>query len=354
MKTIVCLLFTSLLAFTSVLSQQYKTTLSPKSSYNLKLTDIEADLNITGSSENELIVRVSSLPEMPEKAKGLRPLTKTGVDNTGLGLNIEMIEDIISLSGGKSGENLKYEIDVPDNVSISINNPRYDRLYEIRLSDISNEIEIFISSGNINMANVTGPVIIRTDKGNVDISFSELNQEGPMSIICQNGDIDITVPEKEDATFKLSAGNGDIYTDLDLKETKGDFSSPGLYGYYVNPDNNKSYFKFDYYPFDKLNEIIIPDMGEIEKIEVDKDKGVLRFEKKKGNDKLIDLSKKYEVNPDHYYSAEKFYAKSMTYSHPFYFYDFFFYDFKGALNDGGVEIAVKTENGNIYLRKAKP
>lgn len=354
MKTIVCLLLTSLLALTSALGQQYKTTLSTKSSYTLKLTDIEADLNITRSSGNELIVRVSSLPEMPEKAKGLRPLTKSGVDNTGLGLNIEMIEDIISLSGGKSGENLKYEIDVPDNVSISINNPGYDRLYEIRLSDISKEIEIFISSGNINMANVTGPVIIRTDKGSVDISFSKVSQEGPMSIICQNGDIDIAMPEKEDATFKLSAGNGDIYTDLDLKETKSDFSSPGLYGYYVNPDNSKSSFKFEYYPFDKLNEILIPEIDKIEKIEVDKDKGVLRIEKKHGNDKLLELSKKYEIIPDEYKDAQKLYAKSLAFSHPLYFYDFFFYDFKGDLNNGGVEIAVKTENGNIYLRKAKP
>jgi hypothetical protein len=354
MKTIVCLLLTPLLVLTSALSQQYKTTLSTKSSYTLKLTDIEADLNISKTSGNELIVKALSLPEMPEKAKGLRPLTKSGVDNTGLGLNIEMIENIISLSGGKSGESLKYEINVPDNVSISINNPGYERLYEISLTDISREIEIFISSGNIKMDNITGPVIIRTDRGNVDISFSKVSQEGPMSIICQNGDIDITMPEKEDATFKLSAGNGDIYTDLVLKETKSDYSFPGLYGYYVNPDNNKSNFKFDYYPFDKLNEIFIPEIGKIEKIEVDKDKGVLIFEKKPGDDKLLELSKKYKANPDEFKDAQKLYAKSLIFSHSLYFYDFFFYDFKGDLNNGGVEIAVKTENGNIYLRKAKP
>jgi hypothetical protein len=352
MKTLVCLLLTSLLVLTSALSQQYKTTLSTKSSYTLKLTDIKADLNISKIGGNELIVKASSLPDMPEKAKGLRPLTKSGVDNTGLGLNIEMIEDIISLSGGKSGESLKYEINVPDNVSISINNPGYERLYEIGLSNISSEIEIFVSSGNIKMDNITGPVIIRTDRGNVDISFSKVSQEGPMSIICQNGDIDITMPDKETATFKLSAGNGDIYTDLDLKETKGDFPTPGLFGYYINPDNSKSNFNFDhYYPFDKLNEIYIPEIGQIE---VDKDKGVLIFEKKPGNDELLELAKKYESNSREYKDAQKLYAKSLAFSHPLYYYDFFFYDFKGELNDGGVEIAVKTENGNIYLRKATP
>jgi len=87
---------------------------------------------------------------------------------------------------------------------------------------------------------------------------------------------------------------------------------------------------------------------------VNKDKGFLIIKKKPESDKLPELSKKYEVKPDQYEDAEKFYAKSLAFSHPLYFYDFFFYDFKGDLNDGGVEIAVKTENGNIYLRKEKP
>jgi hypothetical protein len=352
MKTIVCLSFTLILLCSSVNCQQYKTTLSDKRDYTLKLTDIEADLNISKISGNEIIIQVSSLPDMPEKAKGLRPLTKSGVDNTGIGLNMEMIENLISLSGGKTGENLKYDIKIPDNVSIQINNPDYGRLYDIRLTGISKEIEIVVSSGNVRMDNITGPVIIRTDKGNVDIVFSKLSQEGPMSVICRNGDIDMTVSENESATFKLSAGDGDIYTDLDLKEAQDDFHSLGIYGYGINPDNRKYNYNFEYhYPMNKLNEIYLPDIG---KIEVDKDKGVLRFEKKPENDKILENKKKLEGKENLYVDAAKFYAKSLAFSHPLYFYDFFFYDFKGDLNDGGVEIALKTENGNVYLRKGKP
>ncbi len=352
MKTTVCFFFSLILLLSSAFCQQYKTTLSDKRDYTLKLTDIEADLNISTISGNEILIQASSLPDTPDKAKGLRPLTKSGVDNTGIGLNMEIVDNMISISGGKTGENLKYEIKIPGNVNIYINSPGYDRLYDIRLSGISKEIEIVVSSGNIGMDNITGPVIIRTDKGNVDIVFNKVSQEGPMSVICQNGDIDITVPEKEPATFKLSASNGDIYTDLDLKETKDDLHSFGSFGYSLNPDNQNYNFNFDnYFPMNKLNELYIPDIG---KIEVNKDKGVLIFKKKPESDKLLELSKKYEVKPDQYEDAEKFYAKSLAFSHPLYFYDFFFYDFKGDLNDGGVEIAVKTENGNIYLRKAKP
>jgi len=340
------------MVLTTAFSQHYKTTLSDKRDYTLRLTDIEADLNISKIAGNEILIQATSLPETPAKAKGLRPLTKTGVDNTGIGINMEIVENMISLSGGKTGENLKYDIKIPGNVSIIINSPSYDRLYELNLSGISKEVEIVISRGNIIMDNITGPVIVRTDKGNVDIVFSEVSQEGPMSIICQSGDIDITVPEKEKATFKLSAGNGDIYTDLDIKETKDDFHSFGSFGYSVNPDNQKYYFKFDKdFPMNNLNEIYIPEMGSIE---VDKDKGVLKFEKKQGSEELLDLAKKYEGKLDEYKNAEKFYAKSLAFSHPLYFYDFFFYDLKGELNDGGVEIAVKTENGNIYLRKGNP
>src|SRR4030042_4939659 len=149
MKTTVCLFFSLILLLSSVFCQQFKTTLSDKRAYTLKLTDIEADLNMSTLSGNEILIQATSLPDTPDKAKGLRSLTKSGVDNTGIGLNMELVDDIIELSGGKTGENLKYEIKIPGNVNIFINSPGYDRLYDIRLSGISKEIEIVVSSGNI-------------------------------------------------------------------------------------------------------------------------------------------------------------------------------------------------------------
>ncbi|KPK85880.1 MAG: hypothetical protein AMS27_06390 [Bacteroides sp. SM23_62_1] len=351
MKKVVCLLLL-FLPLSCLFGQQYKTTLSGKREYTLKLLDIEADLNISTTSGNEIIIQATSLPEAPDKAKGLRPLTKSGVDNTGIGLNMEIIDNVIAFTGGKSGENLKYDFKIPENVNFYINNPGYSRLYNINLTGISKEIEIVISSGNIRMENITGPVIARTDKGNIDIIFSKCSQEGPMSIISQTGDIDVTIPPQEKVTLKLSASDGDIYTDLELVEQKGnDFSSFGMYGYVTSPRSYRYTYQFDLPRVDKkIREFYLPD---ISRIEVDKDREILSFKEDiqslESDELLEEISKNQNKSSD----AQQYYAKALAFSHPLYFYDFFFYDYKGDLNGGGIEIAMKTGNGNIYVRKAK-
>jgi lia operon protein LiaG len=130
MKKIVCLLVSFFLLLPGIFSQQYRTTISGKREYTLKLIDIEADLNVTSIAGNEIIIQATSLPETPDKAKGLRPLTKSGIDNTDIGLNTEIIEDVIAFTGGKSGENLKYEFKIPGNVNLYINNPSFSRTYD--------------------------------------------------------------------------------------------------------------------------------------------------------------------------------------------------------------------------------
>jgi hypothetical protein len=352
MKTAVCLILSLILFQAVIFSQQYKTTLSGNREYTLKLIDIEADLNISTTSGNEIIIQATSLPETPDKAKGLRPLTKSGVDNTGIGLNMEIIDNVIAFTGGKSGASLKYEFKIPENVNLYINNPGFSRIFDIRLSGISKEIEIVINTGNIRMENITGPVIARTDKGNVDIVFSKLSQEGPMSVISQTGDIDVTIPSQEKATFKLSASSGDIYTDLELAEQKGnDFGSFGMYGYVMSPKSYRYTYQFDLPDMDKkIREFYVPN---IQRIEVDKNREILKFNEDPDDNELDELLYDLEHNKNKANASEEYYAKALALSHPLYFYDFFFYDFKGDLNGGGIEIAVKTESGNIYLRKVK-
>lgn len=351
MKKIVCLLTLLFLLLPDIFSQQYKTTLSDKREYTLKLINIAADLNITTISGNEIIIQATALPETPDKAKGLRPLTKSGIDNTGIGLNMEIIDNVIAFTGGKTGTNLKYEFKIPQNVNLHIQNPSFSRIYNISLSGISKEIEIIINTGNIKMENITGPVIARTDKGNMDIVFTRLSQESPMSVICQTGDIDVTIQSQEKATFKLSANNGDIYTDLDLQEAENTFGSLGWYNFATPWPRESSY----YYG---LNQGDLPGrryrfyIPKRSTITIGKD-GLLDVQEKVDD---ADIEKLLEENKNtwhNYADAQKYYSKALALSHPLFYYDFFFYDFKGDLNGGGVEIAMKTENGNIYLRKGK-
>lgn len=348
MKTVISSLIASCFLLTNVVGQQFKTTLSEKREYTLKLIGIEADLEISTHSGNEIVIQATSLPGTPDKAKGLRPLTKSGIDNTGIGLNMEMLDDIIAFTGGKSSDDLEYEFKIPENMNLNINNPGFARMYDINLTGISKEIEIVISNGNIRMENITGPVIARTGKGNVDIIFSKISQEGPMSVICETGDIDATIQSNEKATFKLSAGKGDIYTDIDLKEAENTFGSLGWYNF-VTPKSGTHNF---YYGFDDKNfnnRLYIPDRG---KISINKD-GLMEIEEKFDKSDIEKILEENKNTWKNYSDAQKYYSKSLALSHPLFYYDFFFYDFRGDLNGGGIEIAMKTEDGNIYLRKTK-
>ena len=225
-------------------AQHYSTTLSGKGEYYLRLIDIDADLDIRVHSGNELQIAAEGLPEPPAKAQGLRPLTKSGTDNTGLGLSMNIVDDIIELNGGKSAKNLHYTLSIPDNVNIYVASSGLEEQRKVTINNVSKEIEIFTSSRDILLQNVTGPVIARTDRGNIEVIFREVNQESPMSIISEHGDIDITLSGSEKATFKLSAGEGEMYTDLEMEKIEEEWPQPFL------PDFGRSHnFVWSYNDF---------------------------------------------------------------------------------------------------------
>ena len=164
-------------------AQDYSTTLSGENEYFLRLIDIDADIDILVQSGNDMEITAEGLPDPPEKAQGLRPLTKSGTDNTGVGLSMNIIHDIIELNGGKSTRNLKYYLKVPDNVNIYVASSGFEEQRKVTISNVSKEIEVFTSSRDIVLKDITGPVIARTDRGDIEIIFQEVNQVSPMSII---------------------------------------------------------------------------------------------------------------------------------------------------------------------------
>ena len=102
-----------------VYGQQHRTSLNEGYEYTMKLLDITADIEVVAHARQEIIIDASGLPGVPDKAKGLRPLmTNSGVDNTGIGLNMKIIDEVIALSGGRTSASLKYKISIPRNVNL--------------------------------------------------------------------------------------------------------------------------------------------------------------------------------------------------------------------------------------------
>ena len=106
---------------------------------------------------------------------------------------------------------------IPDGLAVEIDysSPFADDKLEVE--DFGGELEISTLNSDVALMKITGPVVLDMVNGNIDLVFSSVNQNSPMSIKTINGDIDISFPSNAKAGLEMSSLHGDIYTDLDIK-----------------------------------------------------------------------------------------------------------------------------------------
>jgi len=317
------------LIFTAGLSQEHKISIPNIGEYQLKIDGIYATVEIEGHNSSDLVIKAEGYTQPPKKAEGMNVVRRYGIENTSIGLVVNEIDNMIIVSAGsKNNKDLSYKILVPNNVSVTVNNKSFNGYgsyitvmedygglftdavpldkkeekkeikYQLKIKNISKEIEVNLRTGSILLDNITGPVVAKTGYGNIKAKFTSLHQDSPMSIISNRGDVDLTFPTGSKASFKLTSGRGEIYTDLDLKMSE------------IKKDNKgRSRFVFP------------RSSGETNR---------------EDREDIIIAEKDELLN---YYDLA---GGLLSYN----------YDFMGTLNGGGVEISVRTQNGDVFLRKA--
>ncbi len=344
-----------LLAFSLCQAQQFKTTLEEGKEYSLKLLNIDASIEVFSHDLNEILIVPSSLAKVPEKADGLRPLmTKSGVDNTGISLNMNITGEVITFSGGHNDENLTYKLFMPGDVNLYINSENSTKKINIAVTGLSSKTEVILQEGNIIMKDIAGPVNLKINTGDVNISFSEINQETPMDMVCHKGDIDISLPDNEPVTFKLRAPRGDIYTNLSIQETLG-VDTLSYDGMLIGSKDGKDLWTYRFNP-DKRVELL--SFNNIESIRVDKDSGRITVSNKKSGQETVkkiynfDWQNSRDIT-NSYFHYNKVLSLQGSADEWSFIIGQLSYDFAGNINGGGVEVAIRSEEGNIYLRKSK-
>jgi hypothetical protein len=175
----------------------------------------KSNLTIETHASNEIIIESDKEYKIPEEAKGLKPLSNKAKDNTEMGLEIKKEGNKITVK--KAGnQSMNYTIKLPKNTNISIENMGWWSLSEINIKDIAGEIEIKSKKCNINLQNVTGPLVVNTTSGDINIVFSTVSGN-PTAISSNSGNIDVTIPESTKADFKLKTYDGEVLTDLDIE-----------------------------------------------------------------------------------------------------------------------------------------
>lgn len=186
------------------------------SSMTVEISNLTSEIDIQGHSSDEIVIEAEGYRGIPEKAKGLKPLSAYGEDNTEIGLYINQKGDVLEISGAsRASGDADYLIKIPQDMMLKINSDSYNA-DDIEVEGMKNEIEIKANSSSIELEDVIGPLVLNALNGEITVTISNLSQTGPSSIIATNGDVDITMPASSKADFKLSCLNGEIYTNLDM------------------------------------------------------------------------------------------------------------------------------------------
>jgi lia operon protein LiaG len=244
MKTMKTSIIALLIFFSAgILSaQEYKMTVQNSKETRLILKDFNGLLPIEGYNGNDIIITsTSGKLEPPAKAKGLKPIFPTGTDNTGIGLDVQKIDNMITVTClipfTQEGE---YKIKVPENLALELSSG-CERSNDISITGVKNEIDIK-SCHNIDLKDVTGPLVLSTISGDINVTYSTINLAKSSSVNSISGDIDITLPVKTATDLELRVVTGAIYSDFDFSESQKNLKKVG--GNETNYSLNGGGFKF--------------------------------------------------------------------------------------------------------------
>jgi lia operon protein LiaG len=218
MKTRIIIIGTLFITFTAnvLTAKEYKIPVENTKEGILSLSGFGENLVIEGYNGTDIVFSTTSEEyEVPERAKGLKPVYPGGTDNTGIGLSVEKIENQIKVTCLlPMTKKDNYTIKVPENLTIKVQGECHDNT-NIFITRMKNEIEIK-NCQDINLMEVSGPLVLSTISGNINISFDNINMDKPSSINSISGEIDIALPSKIKADIELQSVTGTMYTDFDI------------------------------------------------------------------------------------------------------------------------------------------
>lgn len=239
----------------------------------VSITAASQNLKVQGYDGRDVIIEATQIGEVkiPEKAKGLKMLTPGGLDNTGLSATVSegtvsmvarlgddkkpVTEEVkvleIMISNNKTlFEN--YVVKVPRKVNVVFKEDASNWMNQadgmLSFSGLSSELDVTCNTCRISVDDFKGNLIASTSFGKgINVEFAELSQDRVSSIRADQGDIEVILPASSKANLKLSAGQGNIYTDFDLEKSKKQTHADG-WGTSINDNTATVVTGFNAFP----------------------------------------------------------------------------------------------------------
>lgn len=333
------LLFLSNVALAQLKTNIYKANFSGADK-RIVIMSANSSVEIIGIEGKEVIIEaLEDKRELPNEADGLKIVSPGGgIDNTGVGANVVIEGNGMRIKIPKSKYFGNYKIKIPKEVAISVreNGNAYGKW---QISDMRGEVEAQTSYTTLHMNNVSGPIVARGGYGKMYIVYDQLNQTKPNSISA-NGPIDITLPANTKANLHLKATYNEVFTDFDIQPVvKFDSLSKNDKSVKVVVVDMQNYYAKAGKIYDRFgNDVTTKIAGKVAGADR---ANVTGLEKKSTNmspeDAIKQLSSRHIDNNDDD-DCEDCPKDGST---------------VGTINGGGVELKIKSDYGNIYLRKKK-
>jgi hypothetical protein len=321
-----------------VIKKTYKT----KFSEGKKIViNIESSVvSIEGYNGDEVIIEAENPPQAPKEAEGLRPLSAGGTDNTGLGIAANTNGGVMTVNmilkpkntykNGQRDLSTKYKFKVPSGVNVSYKQGNEwcscDDKNPLAISNIDGEVEVRTNDTYIVLKDVTGPIVARSNNGKIKVIYDEKISEKPSSFVTYDGSIDITVSEKAKVAFGINTSfygsRSNVFTDLDLKvmdekpkvtETKKTTTKPVEEAYLKPKISNDT----------STSTNVLEIQQKIEEV------------KAAQNEMKEKIAENHTFEPASWAGWDNNNNNKMTY----------------VLNEGKTQISIRTNNGNVFLRK---
>ena len=176
-------------------------------------------VSVEGYDGDEVIIEAENVPQIPKEAEGLRPVGTGGLDNTQIGLSVNVIDNALNISTVLKGE-ATYKLRIPRELGLqtkSKNATYWGEESPLRVQGLSGNIDIMTIQDNIELIDVTGPIVANSNRGKIKVVFNEKMSDKPSSFAAHGDNIDISVPETAAILFSVAAREGNFFTDLELK-----------------------------------------------------------------------------------------------------------------------------------------
>lgn len=171
----------------------------PNSGGYLTVNNSDGSIKVTGYNGSDVLIRssIKNKKEFREYVSVVNEFKNNGV--------------IISTNS----DDYPIDLDISVPYSFSITATTEEGRIEIR--DISGELVINDTNGEIRLINISGYGLISTVDGRITASISKAGMRGSFMFNSIDGRIDLVLPAETRTTLSLKSDSGDLYTDFNIR-----------------------------------------------------------------------------------------------------------------------------------------